>query len=914
MLTKGAIGNLVNRYRAVLKKCNLINTFGSLAVASMLVLGGAGMAGAAGIESDTKDFVIGEVKTQFNNGDVVSFTGGEKLDSFTVNHDLVLTNGADIRTKTLIVRGLNNGTDLQVENLVAKAGAVSNSTLDGGYLWNTKTLTAKTITLEKNLSNNGGTLTVDNLTVGTYAKNKAGSTINILNSAQVEEEFHNEGALNFLGGNSVLNNLLQQDGGHTTVEAKASLNISKGEFKNGKFYNQGGAILNKGTLTVSNATFTNNTSYHTDGKSASYGGAICNYLATADISNSTFTGNLADSGAGNGGAIHSTGGKTTLSGNTFTGNTARKMGGAVYFAGNASYTISGNTFDGNKANCTGAVVINQSADTYKASEGIFENNVFKNNESLTGDTGALHIQGSGKVEAVNTVNFKGTNEFTSNKAATDGGAMLVHYQGAVVNFDDGSKTTFNKNEAGNRGGAIYNASTTINANNAEFSGNSAKQGGAIYNGYYSSAQPAGIVSLKDASFTGNTASAKGGAIYNVGTLTINNATFTENKADNTSGGETWGGAIYNDGDLVVSNSTFTGNTAFLTEKGAINTKQGHGGAIYTRLSDATLKVSDSVFTGNKAGKIGGAIYVSESTAEFTGNTFDSNESNCAGVMYVNTANTTFTGNTFKNNKSLTGEGGAIVLQAGEKTAITAEFTDNTFSGNTAATDGGALKILAYGAGVTATLKGNNTFSGNTATDKGGAIYNAGTLIIDGNTTFSGNSATEGDDIYNVGTLIINGTAALDGGIAGTGTMDGTGSVLFSNAETSVEQASIGKTLTAQVSGDVNDKIGGDVSKYTDMGFSKVKMGEGDVFGEVIADGDKVVRKNNTLMDAALQQASVTTVALDKILTNDVRKRLGDIRSDKNTTGVWMRWDGGKLQGNGLSNEFNTIQIGGDTKV
>ena len=37
MLTKGAIGNLANRYRAVLKKCNLINTFGSLAVASMLL-------------------------------------------------------------------------------------------------------------------------------------------------------------------------------------------------------------------------------------------------------------------------------------------------------------------------------------------------------------------------------------------------------------------------------------------------------------------------------------------------------------------------------------------------------------------------------------------------------------------------------------------------------------------------------------------------------------------------------------------------------------------------------------------------------------------------------------------------------------------------------------------------------------
>lgn len=43
-LTKGAIGNLINRYKAVLKKCHLMNTFGSLAVAGMLIMGGAGMA------------------------------------------------------------------------------------------------------------------------------------------------------------------------------------------------------------------------------------------------------------------------------------------------------------------------------------------------------------------------------------------------------------------------------------------------------------------------------------------------------------------------------------------------------------------------------------------------------------------------------------------------------------------------------------------------------------------------------------------------------------------------------------------------------------------------------------------------------------------------------------------------------
>ena len=40
-LSKGAVGNLMNRYRAVLKKCHLMNMFGSLAVAGLLVAGSA---------------------------------------------------------------------------------------------------------------------------------------------------------------------------------------------------------------------------------------------------------------------------------------------------------------------------------------------------------------------------------------------------------------------------------------------------------------------------------------------------------------------------------------------------------------------------------------------------------------------------------------------------------------------------------------------------------------------------------------------------------------------------------------------------------------------------------------------------------------------------------------------------------
>lgn len=38
-LSRNALGNLINRYRAVLRKCRLLNTFGALAVAAMLVMG-----------------------------------------------------------------------------------------------------------------------------------------------------------------------------------------------------------------------------------------------------------------------------------------------------------------------------------------------------------------------------------------------------------------------------------------------------------------------------------------------------------------------------------------------------------------------------------------------------------------------------------------------------------------------------------------------------------------------------------------------------------------------------------------------------------------------------------------------------------------------------------------------------------
>lgn len=62
-LTKNATGNLINRYKAVLKKCHVLNTFGSLAIAAMLISGGAGFAAA-----NTEWKVGGDATSSMVNG------------------------------------------------------------------------------------------------------------------------------------------------------------------------------------------------------------------------------------------------------------------------------------------------------------------------------------------------------------------------------------------------------------------------------------------------------------------------------------------------------------------------------------------------------------------------------------------------------------------------------------------------------------------------------------------------------------------------------------------------------------------------------------------------------------------------------------------------------------------------------
>lgn len=58
----------------------------------------------------------------------------------------------------------------------------------------------------------------------------------------------------------------------------------------------------------------------------------------------------------------------------------------------------------------------------------------------------------------------------------------------------------------------------------------------------------------------------------------------------------------------------------------------------------------------------------------------------------------------------------------------------------------------------------------------------------------------------------------------------------------------------------------------------------------------------------------TPMQIARIESNDLRKRLGDIRSSEGATGVWARYDGGRFSGGEFENKFNKVQVGADTAL
>ncbi len=242
----------------------------------------------------------------------------------------------------------------------------------------------------------------------------------------------------------------------------------------------------------------------------------------------------------------------------------------------------------------------------------------------------------------------------------------------------------------------------------------------------------------------------GGAIINVGQLTLNHVTLQNNRAN-------YGGAIHNNGKLDITDSTFKNNTAI------------EGGAIYADSFTSLLTITNSAFTENQANatNLGGAIY---STAAFdiTNTQFVKNKAGGGGAIYARKTypNTlgTITGSTFNENETTGADaiakGGALAIENLPVTIASSQFQSNR------TVFGGALYVSAEGqlSLETSTLTGNYGRDGGALHNKGitgvsqvtmsnndgmfgGAIDNYGTLWLT-NATLSGNHATYGDALMN----------------------------------------------------------------------------------------------------------------------------------------------------------------------
>ena len=134
------------------------------------------------------------------------------------------------------------------------------------------------------------------------------------------------------------------------------------------------------------------------------------------------------------------------------------------------------------------------------------------------------------------------------------------------------------------------------------------------------------------------------------------------------------------------------------------------------------------------------------------------------------------------------------------------------------------------------------------------------------------------------------------------------------------------------SGSVNDAVGGNLESLADMvtigtqsgtdvlTSTELKLESGDVFGETTG----TINENGELEDVKTsvnmnnvriaEFAMRTPMQIARIESNDLRKRLGDIRSSEGVTGVWARYDGGRFSGGEFENKFNKVQVGADTAL
>lgn len=256
--------------------------------------------------------------------------------------------------------------------------------------------------------------------------------------------------------------------------------------------------------------------------------------------------------------------------------------------------------------------------------------------------------------------------------------------------------------------------------------------------------------------------------------------------------------------------------------------------------------------------------------------------------------------------------GRVVLDASESLSIAAvDKEDETkFVDAIHVDDNTVLKISAKEAEV----------SGTTLVDSGSTMN-----LTSAAATFNGDVKAESGTVALNGNMILNGTTSEIGTLTGKAQIsvtEKTGTVAIANNNT--------ENLTVSANSKLNDNLGNNPSKLLGGENAIVKINESNegivvTMDEGLVNGaySGLVDENgtiqgeynvNSVQDATLDLTVSIPLTITRALTNDVRKRLGDIRSAQGTHGVWARYDGGKMSDDSgeFDHKFNMVQIGIDT--
>ena len=452
-----------------------------------------------------------------------------------------------------------------------------------------------------------------------------------------------------------------------------------------------------------------------EGNDAKYnGGAIDCNSSSMYLTNTVFDGNVAQFGAA---LCRETNAKSgSGANNTFKNNHAIVVGAALAWMGSIGIKIKNYTFINNSADVAGgAIYVSPTSHNCSVIDCNFVDNYVTN--KTNGWTGGEQFSWTAWDGTRMNYVTEWTTEPSKIATADVWPTETIFYYNTQEDID---------NALGNGGSiTIYGANATVE--NTNFTGSSARLGGAIYVGATS-----GHTILNHTIFTSNVALERGGAVnLHASGVHIDDGKFYDNLAIN-------GSAIYVGGEGTenkVHDSTFRGNNA-----------TDYGGAIYWVAY--TGEIYNSEFTQNNA-RWGGGIYFNGRSANtnVVNSTFKSNSAvKNGGAIECNASNIGIYNLTFEDN--IAGEYGAALCREIEATG--GHGTNNTFIRNHAGISGAALAWM----GVTDIHIVDYKFRDNTAENSGGAIFideGSNNDIIE-NCTFEGNHITNMSVNHNGGAI------------------------------------------------------------------------------------------------------------------------------------------------------------------